>query len=277
MVSFQARYCVCALAEVQRQVTFDLVIVPRQAFHRSADQVLTPFGFMLACSTNHIGRGAQRMYGKKSLAVVGLVLIATAILLRGGTMYVNHMIKVATQYDGLGFPLKLGAASDCPYALKTATAPTRTPVVGEAMIILLTFKNPNKKPCEVYVELEAAGFDKDPKGTRKIELPSGVSFHRWSVSPKNPGNHRIIVDSGGASFVVGFTVLANQFVSPYVMNTVSVILSLLGPMATIPWWLNWYSNRQRRQNSDVESRAKLESSEQNLVNDSTVVDESEKT
>jgi hypothetical protein len=133
----------------------------------------------------------------------------------------------------------------CPEALTSVDPPTRTPVIGESMLLALLFWNTGSKSCEVKVSLSAAGFEKDPPGPQTYTVPPGKSLQHWSISAKQPGKHQIVVSSGGEEKKVGMNVSSNQFFSPSTMLVISALLSSLGPMATIPWWLEWHRKRRR--------------------------------
>jgi hypothetical protein len=121
--------------------------------------------------------------------------------------------------------------------------PTRTPVVGESLLLVLDFNNAGEDACEATVELEAAGFEKDPTSPRTYNLPPGKSLQYWSISPKQAGEHSLVVTAAQRSRTVGLNVLSNHFFGTSTMLLISGLLSALGPMATIPWWIERLGRR----------------------------------
>lgn len=190
------------------------------------------------------------MRGRRLLALLGILLTVLGLTLFGYFLWLAQLEIAARQRDGR---TSLHAAGGCLHALQTAVIPKRTPVVGETIVIELIFMNLNPEECQVGASLNAAGFQKDPEAGQTFTLQPGVNNRYWTISAKEAGEHEIVVHSDLESRRLGLHVLSNQFFGPSTALLVSAFLSILGPMTTIPWWLDWREKRKRRksQSSDT--------------------------
>jgi hypothetical protein len=184
------------------------------------------------------------MRNPRLLATSGILATLLGVALFGNFLWVTHL-EIAARYRDGGE--SLSSAGGCSHALQTVVAPKRTPVVGETIVLELFFMNTLSKDCEVDVSLRAAGFDKDPADGQKFKLTPGTNSRFWTLSAKQPGDHEVIVSSGLEMRRLGLHILSNQFLDPATALLLSGLLSLLGPMATIPWWLEWREKRRSKQ------------------------------
>jgi hypothetical protein len=184
------------------------------------------------------------MRTRSLLAISGGVVCISGIALLGSSLSIIQQEIDARARDEKDVR---HAAGRCQHALKEAVAPTRTPAVGESSIIRLIFVNPTPADCQVIAVINAAGFSKDPEGPQRYALNTGINRRYWTVSAKEPGDHEIVVSSGDVSITLGMHILANQFLSQSTTLIISAVLSILGPMATIPWWIELYrKNKQEK-------------------------------
>jgi hypothetical protein len=190
------------------------------------------------------------MRAYRSLAVLGVILLFLGLALFGYFVHLVNLDFVARQSDKIK---EWNAAGGCDHALKNAVPPTRTPAVGESVLIVLTFVNPDSDDCDVTAYLNAAGFDKDPSESTKYTLAPGTGTKYWTISPKTAGSHEVVVRSGNVDITFGMQVLSNQFLGPSTALVLSGCLSALGPMATIPWWIDFY---RRRKDETAKSKGK---------------------
>lgn len=178
---------------------------------------------------------------RRILAISGGIAFLGGLLLFGLFLYVVQLDLRARRLDTLS---EAQSAGGCSHALQAAAPPTRTPVIGETLLLALAFLNENSRSCDVTVRLEAAGFDKDPASPRTYVLSPGSSTRYWSIAAKQAGEHKLLLSSGNVSLTLGINVLPNPFFGASTTLILSAFLSLLGPMATIPWWIERFRGRQ---------------------------------
>lgn len=183
------------------------------------------------------------MRTRNLLALLGIVLTISGLALFGYFSWITQLDIAARRRDGGS---SLHSAGGCSHALQTAVAPNRTPVVGETIVIELIFSNTTSKNCDVGAFLDAAGFKKDPEGGKTFTLQPGINHQYWTISANQSGDHEIIVSSDLETRRLGLHVLSNQFFGSSTALMFSALLSILGPMTTMPWWLDWYDKRRRR-------------------------------
>jgi hypothetical protein len=174
-------------------------------------------------------------------AIFGIILLFFGLALFGYFLHLVNLDDLARSSDGINERMSSGG---CLHALKSAVPPTRTPAIGESVLIVLTFVNPDTEDCDVTVSLDAAGFDKDPSGPAQFTLAPGTSTKYWTISPKAAGSHEVLVRSDLVDITFGMQVLSNQFFGASTTLVLSSVLSMLGPMATIPWWIDFYRRRK---------------------------------
>jgi hypothetical protein len=141
-------------------------------------------------------------------------------------------------------------------ALISVSAPTRTPYVGETMALVLTFSNTQSGRCNIKVWIDAPGFEKDQSSPREYAVPPGESERHVSLLAKQPGRHSISLSSEDVSIDVGLNVLSNDLFGPRVTSALGLIATFLGPVGTLPFWIEVYRNRRRKSESSQKSEAK---------------------
>jgi hypothetical protein len=182
-------------------------------------------------------------YMRRILAIFGAALFVSALALFGYLAYIFHLDMVSRQIDRISEKF---SSYQCSAALKSAVPPTRTPVIGESILVSLMFINPGREDCEVTVTINAAGFDKDPEDPLSYILHPGSTPKYFTISAKAAGQHEVVVSCGNVDITFGMRVLSNQFLSPSATLVASGFLSILGPMATIPWWIDLYRRRKEK-------------------------------
>jgi hypothetical protein len=81
-------------------------------------------------------------------------------------------------------------------------------------------------------------------GPVKYTLQPGKTTEKWTIAAKTAGNQEIVVTSGNVGITIGMKVLSNQFFGPTTMLILSGVSWVLGPMLTVPWWIDLYRRRK---------------------------------
>jgi hypothetical protein len=187
------------------------------------------------------------MKATKLLAISGAGAFALGMTYLLGGLSVKVLDKAARSRDN-NFSNASNSISRCEIGTWVEKPKLRTPVVGESIVLKINMHVwGNRNDCKMSVDVEAAGFDKDPNSSQTYNLGLGDNARYWTVSPKQAGEHDIVVVFDRNEFITtGIHVLSNSFFDQTEMNVISAALSLLGPAATIPWWLEWVAKRRDR-------------------------------
>jgi hypothetical protein len=204
--------------------------------------------------------GRLHMQRRKLFALAGAAIFLFGCIGLVVGVYVFFLGIAASHRDSVYTNQSDGA---CEHVLGTVTPPTRTPVVGESFKLSINFINwlilapveegvPNIKEnpdyCNVSIYIDAPGFEIGDN-PRKFRIPPGDSKQFIAIEAKNAGLHEIVLNDGQGQTVIGLHVLSNPFFSPSQMFLISGFLACLGPMATIPWWIDYLRSRAERRSA----------------------------
>jgi hypothetical protein len=120
--------------------------------------------------------------------------------------------------------------------------------LAESGTIEATFMNPEITSCTLQVSLVASSaLDVSPNAPQKVALsperPSGTA--RWIVTPKQSGAWDLRVQADGR-FDQPYRIKVTSILglSSYGAALASQLLVILGPLATVPYWLDrWRAKR----------------------------------
>jgi len=136
------------------------------------------------------------------------------------------------------------AASLCEHALKNAVVENRLVAVGHAFNMGVVLNNTSSEVCTVEVEVDASTFDVSPLKPRNLTLPTGLQTVYWNLSPKAVGEQTVLVTSGLENITLGFVVRDSHYIPSSVSGAASIMSAVLGPILTLPWWLEWWRRRR---------------------------------
>ena len=205
------------------------------------------------------------MQGRKVIALGGAALFLLGCVGFATGLHVRRLGVAASHLDRVFGEL---AGGPCMHPLGEVKLPTRTPVVGESFKLAVGFSNrifydahdgsivsaekDNDQDCDISVYIDAPGFEIGDN-PRHLKIPPGRSEQFIAIEAKNAGTHEIVINTDLDHKVIGIYVLSNPFFSPSEMFVISGILAFLGPMAALPWWIDYLRNRGQRPNAKKES------------------------
>lgn len=102
--------------------------------------------------------------------------------------------------------------------------------------------------CVVNVQLAALRFDVSPPALSQtsMELASGeTQSFVWLIAPRRTGEHTIIVTANEELRSLGVTVRTWLGLTAGQARVASWLATLLGPVLTLPWWLERWEKRRR--------------------------------
>jgi hypothetical protein len=177
------------------------------------------------------------------LLLVGSAALAGGLLLGGLLLF--H-VETARRSDAPG--TEFTSQPDCPRAQLLPIAGPRVMSLAESGTIEATFMNPEITTCTLQVSLVASSaLDVSPGAPQKVTLsperPSGTA--RWIVTPKQSGAWDLRVQADGR-FDQPYRIKVTSILglSSYGAALASQILVILGPIATVPYWIDrWRAKR----------------------------------
>lgn len=117
---------------------------------------------------------------------------------------------------------------------------------SQAMLVELT--NPMDTECESTVTLRSPGFDMSPnkeEQTIKLAVQGSGSFS-WILTPRKAGVFELSVSDAFNTRIFGITVTNTFGLTAGQAKIFSFIGGLLGPMLTVPWWIEkWYFRKKK--------------------------------
>lgn len=117
--------------------------------------------------------------------------------------------------------------------------------------VTVTLTNSNAYvPCIVDASLIGTAFKIAPSEPRKTQVdPKGSVTIQWSVRPEVEGNHDLLLSVPPApGRTIGVVVTSSWGLLPEQSRWLSLAGSILGPLLTVPWWLEkiaaWRAKRR---------------------------------
>lgn len=133
--------------------------------------------------------------------------------------------------------------------------------LDEAANLSLVLQNTGDIDCTVQISLNAVTFRISPPSPQSAHLPAkSTTVLPWNVVPTKTGRQEITFASGLRTFVKGFVVEDPTLLSDTALKMLSGLVAILGPMATLPWWLD-----RRKKRREDEARAKAESEKTRII------------
>ena len=190
---------------------------------------------------------------KKGLAILGLFMLLSLpamiylyfIALRG-RLEAN---KIGRQLDTKQ-SMESGGVCSHPLKYVGTQSGDRQLTVGQAINLRIDLWNEGKVECSARVAVNAATFDVRPQSTQDLKLPPGNSTFLWNIAPTRVGNHQIVVQSGLDTIGIGLVVKELGFLTEFQAKLFSWVVGLLGPILTVPWWVELLAKYKEKKRSE---------------------------
>jgi hypothetical protein len=179
---------------------------------------------------------------RKRVAIAGITLfllgIGLALWLWRGRVRANELDQ------GQGRVV----VTDCQIA-STITLPRRVMTENESQMLTVTLVNESVVACEVPVLLNAPNFDVAGElASRSVNVePQSETAVVWILSPEKAGTFQIAVNVAGELAILGITVTDVLGLTALQARLLSIIGSVLGPILTVPWWIERWQERQGKE------------------------------
>lgn len=184
---------------------------------------------------------------KQILAVVGLfvVFVGVALIFSRAQAVANARARDAVD-TGSTRPEE---QADCRQPLVAVDLPERVMSEDREQTLTVTVGNQfNSSTCVVIVELTALRFDISPttlvRTSAELALGETESFI-WLIAPTRTGEHTIIVMANEELQTLGVTVRTWLGLTAGQARVASFVATLLGPLLSVPWWLERWEKRQQ--------------------------------
>lgn len=194
---------------------------------------------------------------KTVIGIIGIFLFVFGIVLNNN---LRNGEQLASALDGKKTIFGMISDEGPPPCIWEAQSPEKVMADNKTQAVVIQVKNTDKKTCESIVSLHAPSFETDPpKEEQKIRIPSGKKGSvAWVLTPRKPGTYQIAVSDILNTKIFGITV-TNMFGLTAVQAKVfSFISSLLGPMLTLPWWVDKWFQRKKKQEVKKDENEKKE-------------------
>jgi hypothetical protein len=189
------------------------------------------------------------------LAAMGIMIACGAIALpiyRSAYVrpLVRHLESHAHHQDDASFQL---SAAPCRHPLAESgrvVLPRRVMRDDESQAITVVFSNAARKTCTAHLDLLAPDFEIRPNPTKQeIEVPQGTvtASAVWILAPMKHGTFAIAVRGGGDYLQFGNAVTRVFGMNPRSIQLLSYGMGSLGPLLTVPWWLERWRGWKRRE------------------------------
>jgi hypothetical protein len=187
------------------------------------------------------GYNVQLCMGTLSRFSVLAGLACVVFSLGMGTALLWHYLTAArldAKSESLG-------AAPCMFPLKGFETP-RVLSTGESKPATLLLFNDGTSVCTVHLTLAAPDFELGAPGTRSLELlPGQRATASWILSPKSAGRYTISLSTDYHSVTRGIVVTSVFGFSVSAAGIASIAASFLGPMLTLPWWIERWEKRKQ--------------------------------
>ena len=191
---------------------------------------------------------------KRSFAILGLILfllgVAIGLFLLSGSLQASALDSYKSLGPGAGVP--------CPHPLEQVGLNRRTMAEKESQALTVVLGNlDSSADCEVTVSLSAPNFDINPANPdRVVTVPAGekAATTAWVLSSREAGNYEVVVTAGFDVQVMGIRVTNLLGLSAPEAKILSYIGYFLGPMLSLPWWIEKWEEHQRRKREEEQRR-----------------------
>lgn len=185
---------------------------------------------------------------KKIIALTGIIIFLSALGIR---LYFSGNEKKAISLDDKNTIFAIIGEDSPPICTWEVKQPNRVMAENKSQAISIKTSNSADKQCETYLSLRAPGFDMSPaKEEQKIILPpNGKGSISWIITPRKTGTFAVTVSDVVNTKIFGISVTNVFGFTATQAKVFSIIGSLFGPIFTIPWWLEKWLARKKKQSN----------------------------
>ena len=180
---------------------------------------------------------------KRGASLVGLTIFLVAVTAGALLLIMQQQAQFRDHVDD-GFGIVMGDALPCAWEVDLSQ---RVLSENKTYSIIVNTKNPMDADCQSEVTLLAPGFDISPRKEEQIITAKANSRGSivWIVTPDEAGEYEIAVTDGVDTVVTGVTVTNLFGLTAVQIQMLAVVGSILGPMLSIPWWLDRLQQRKK--------------------------------
>ena len=179
----------------------------------------------------------------KGFGLIGLVIFFAAIGIGAVLLVMNQNAQSRDHSDE-----KHGVVvSDYPPCVWELSIPQRILSENNSQTIVVNTTNATDTECQSQLTLLAPGFDVNPRKefqtiAAKSQAKGSVA---WIVIPHKSGEFDIAVSDGLNTQALGITVTNVLGLTATQAQLCSILGTLLGPMLSVPWWVDRWQKRKR--------------------------------
>ncbi len=192
---------------------------------------------------------------KAFIGILGIMLLLAGIFVRNN---VEKSEKLAFALDDKRTAFAVIGDNTPPPCIWETKEPERVMAENKTQAVSISVNNSAEKPCETYLSLRAPNFDLSPsKEEQKITLPSkGKGSLSWIMTPRKTGTFDLAVSDVINTQVFGITVTNMFGLTAAQAKIFSMLSTLCGPMLTVPWWVEKWMQRKKKQEPSKEEHEK---------------------
>jgi len=131
---------------------------------------------------------------------------------------------------------------------------------GTSFALMVTVKPITALACHADVSISAPAFDVEPD-SQTFDLPdkqgNQSKAFTFLLVPKQPGTQLVTVNSQARQDMLYYQVKPSEFVPAWMNPFIGPVLSLFGPILTIPWWID-RREKKKKEKEDEERKAEAE-------------------
>lgn len=162
------------------------------------------------------------------------------------------------------------ATQPCARIRPSTAAIDRARKVNESFTFAVQLENLTSAACDASVQLDAASFKVSPAlPEQHATVPPEGGVVNWNLMPEHDGPQEIFVTMAGSKATYAFEVRHAELVPPKLALAGSMLSALLGPMLTLPYWLE---RRQKRREEAAEQKAAAEKKSAEEKKTATILD-----
>ena len=182
------------------------------------------------------------MHWQKALALVGVGLITLAVVITAASFFGWPLAKYAWHPRRPDSHINGDwAYPGPPVCFILLEKGERNVTVNTSFPLTITIKPGISLPCQADVFISAPTFDVKPE-SQAFVLPDEQG-HQWKsytflLVPKQTGNQLVMVSSKYGQDMLYYTVKSSEFLPAWMTPFSGPLLSLFGPILTIPWWID---------------------------------------
>lgn len=180
---------------------------------------------------------------KRGASLVGLTIFLIAVAAGALLLITQQQAQLRDRADE-GFGIAMGDVLPCAWEVDLSQ---RVLSENKSHSIIVNTANAMDADCQSALTLLAPGFDISPRKEEQTIVAKANSRGSivWIVTPDEAGEYEIAVTDGIDTRVMGVTVTNLFGLTAVQIQMLAVVGSILGPMLSIPWWLDRMQQRKK--------------------------------